>query len=105
MAHAERYSALRKEPELVNDLIQLGAYIQLNFSSIGRYSFDDRTSFCHKLLQRRWVHFLGTDTHGAEERAPRAKDAVTFLEKRYGKDTIKELLWDNPMTMVEDKHL
>ena len=105
LAHTERYHVLMKEPELVNDLIRLGTYIQLNFSSISRHSFDARTSFSHKLLQRRWVHFLGTDTHGADERAPRAKDAVTFLEKRYGEDTIKELLWDNPMTMVEDKHL
>jgi protein-tyrosine phosphatase len=105
LAHTERYQCLIKDPLLVWELIKLGAYIQLNFSSVIGTIIDPKVKFCHKLLKNEWVHFLGTDAHGSNERVPRARAAVRFLRKKYGEDTVRQLLWDNPMTMLEDKHL
>lgn len=105
LAHTERYQCLMKDPELVNDLIKLGAYIQLNFSCIRSKGISGRYVFCRKLLRRGWVHFLGTDTHGAYEKTLHTKEAVAFLQKKFGEERIRLLLWENPMTMVEDEHL
>jgi protein-tyrosine phosphatase len=105
LAHVERYQCLVKDFILVGELIKLGAYIQLNLSSVIGSIIDPKVKFCHKLFKNDWVHFLGTDAHGTDERAPRARAAVRFLRQKYGDDTVRQLLWDNPMTMLEDKHL
>lgn len=105
LAHVERYKCLIKDPYLVEDLILLGAYIQINLSSVKGKLLDKEALFCRKLLKKGWVHFLGTDAHGAYERIPRVNNYVKYLRRRYGQDRIQQLFWDNPMTMVENRHL
>lgn len=105
LAHTERYKCLRKDYHLVEDLIQSGAYIQLNLSNIKRYPVNSTYYFSHRLLKRGWVHFLGTDCHDSNRRVPCAKETVNYLRKKYGEASVRRLLWDNPMTMIEDKHL
>lgn len=105
LAHTERYRCLLKDYKLVDDLIKSGTYIQLNLSCITGRGLDAKVIFSHRLLKRGWVHFMGTDTHNAHERAPYAKDAVALIKRKYGQYTVRKLLWENPMTMIEDKHL
>lgn len=105
LAHAERYQCLLQNIVLVFELIKLGIYIQINYYCIPRGILDSKARFCYKLLKNEWVHFLGTDSHGADGRAPHAKAAVKTIKKRYGEDTVRKLLWDNPLTMLENKHL
>lgn len=100
LAHAERYIELLKKPERVHDIVRSGIYIQLNFSSLlGRHSESD---FCHKLLKKDWVHFLGSDTHGATIRPPYAREAADLIRKKYGIHTYEKLLWENPMAMLKN---
>lgn len=105
LAHAERYRCLRAQPESVEDLIRLGIYIQLNLSSIRGGIMSQTAHFCQKLLKRGWVHFLGTDAHGAKERSPVILNTVNYLYKKIGEDRVRQLLWENPLIMLEDKHL
>lgn len=105
LAHVERYYCLIKEPGYVEDLIQLGSYMQMNLSSIHGRLTNPTIKFCHLLLKKEWVHFLGTDAHGARVRTPCMKEAVAYIKKRFGEDRVKQLLWDNPMTMLEDNYL
>jgi protein-tyrosine phosphatase len=105
LAHTERYDCLVKDLDSVKDLINLGAYIQLNFSCITSRRFDSGYYFCRKLLHRGWVHFLGTDAHGARGRTVKTKKAVSYIRRKYGEDMIKQLLWENPLMMIEGGHL
>jgi protein-tyrosine phosphatase len=105
LAHVERYVCLQKEPGFVEKLIRLGAYTQVNLSSICNRAFDPKVSLCHKLLKKDWVHFLGTDAHGAYRRTPCAKEAVELLRKKFGAKRVNQLFWENPMTMLENIHL
>lgn len=105
LAHAERYICLTKEIDLVHDLIELGAYMQITFSCISGFRPGIRFHFCRKLLQRGWVHFLGTDMHRASEEALNMEKAISYIRRRFGENIVRELLWENPMTMVEGEHL
>ncbi|MBE5965882.1 MAG: hypothetical protein E7255_02770 [Lachnospiraceae bacterium] len=105
LAHAERYRSLRAQPERVEELIRLGVYIQLNLSSLVGGIAKQSVHFAHKLIKRGWVHFLGTDAHGVERRPPVIENALGYLYRRYGEDIIQQLLWDNPLRMLEDKPL
>lgn len=105
LAHTERYQCLIKKPMLVGELNELGAYIQINLSSVVGKITNPKVNFCRKMIKMDWVQFLGTDAHGAYERIPRAREAVEYLIKKYGEDTVRQLVWNNPMTMLENKHL
>jgi len=105
VAHVERYQCLIKNPGLVGELIHLGAYIQMNVSSIKGKISDSRMHFCNKILKKGWVHFLGTDAHGAYDRVPQVKSYLKALKKKLGEERIQQLFWENPMTMLENKHL
>lgn len=105
VAHAERYECLRAKPQMVEELIRLGAYIQLNLSSLVGGISSSKTRFARKLLKMQCVHFLGTDCHDVRKRPPRTKRAIRYLAHKYGKDRLRQLLWVNPLTMLEDRHL
>lgn len=100
LAHAERYIALVNNPGLVGDMVRSGIYIQINVGGITRR--NNRTNFCNKLIKRGWVHFLGTDSHGAISRAPLIKEAAGVISRKYGKETLEKLMWNNPMAMLNN---
>ena len=52
IAHAERYQTLRSSDSKVTELIDQGAYIQLNYRSIGGKWHDPHTKWCKKLLKK-----------------------------------------------------
>lgn len=105
LAHAERYRCLQKHPDLVGELVNLGAYMQVNISSICGRAVNPTVRFSRKLLKKEWVHFLGTDAHGADRRAPCIRKGAAYLTRKYGEERVRQLFWENPMTMLENKHL
>lgn len=105
LAHSERYLNLIKQPELVCGLIEMGTYIQINFSHVKGSRTNPKINFCQKLLKNKWVHFIGTDAHDAYERTPHVIKTINYMKKKYGDDIVKQLLWENPMTMLEDKFI
>jgi protein-tyrosine phosphatase len=105
IAHAERYHCLLKKPDYVKVLINTGAYIQINISSIAYSTLYSTGRFCRKLFDRRWVHFLGTDTHDLIHRGPYVKKFLRKLKKRYKDEYIHSIIWDNPVRMLENKPL
>lgn len=105
LAHTERYSCLIKDPELTGVLVRMGAYIQISFSSMAGGIWDPAVNICHKLLKKDWVHFIGTDAHDASVRTPHTGEAVTYIRKKFGDETLWRLTWDNPMAMLMDKHI
>lgn len=105
LAHAERYYCLRAKSQSVEDLVRLGAYIQLNLSSLKGSITNPRTRFARMLIKKKWVHFLATDSHGVKERPPITKHAIRYLIRKFDEDLVRQLLWENPLTMLEDRHL
>lgn len=84
VAHIERYLEIAKNPTLVNFLVKMGCYIQLNT----RAFLDKRTQkLAFLLLKHGLVHCLGTDTHNETDRAPDYEQAKALVkEKGYSKE-------------------
>jgi hypothetical protein len=36
---------------------------------------------------------------------PKVQDYIRYLRRRFGEGKIDKLFWENPMTMLENKHL
>jgi tyrosine-protein phosphatase YwqE len=66
LAHPERYLYLQNNIDKAQDLLDRGVLFQINISSItGFYSKVVQTT-AQKLIDRGWVHLLGSDCHRLE---------------------------------------
>ncbi len=66
LAHPERYIFLQHDFNKVEDLINRGVYFQLNTSSLTGYYSKEAQRTAQKLVERGWVHFLGSDCHSSQ---------------------------------------
>jgi protein-tyrosine phosphatase len=63
LAHPERYLYLQNSWEKLEDLYSRGVLFQLNISSITGYYSKGVQITANKLIDKGWVHFLGSDCH------------------------------------------
>ena len=104
IAHMERYDALRKKTN-VEELVDLGAYIQVNASTIiGKHGFFTKL-YVTRLLKAGLIHFVGTDAHGTKERRPEMKTCVEYMIKKLGKRRARQILEKNPMAMLKGEEI
>lgn len=100
IAHVERYSWLRKEPDLLYDLICDGAYAQFNADSVT----EDKAalSFIRKMLKCGLLHGIGSDAHNLDKRPPMLEKAAKILADDPGHETVTYLNHTG-ITLLEGK--
>lgn len=104
IAHAERYPCLRKEGAL-RELIQLGAYIQINYSSLPGSIFDKDSNWVKRSVKDGEIHLFGTDMHDLNRRKPETSKAVKTLMHCVGAEEAESLLWDNPQKLLANQYI
>ncbi len=105
LAHVERYREICVSTERIEELIEMGAYIQVNVSSImGKYGMTTRY-FTRVLLKKKLVHFVATDAHNCENRTPELEQCARWIEKKYGQAYARQLLWDNASRVIEGEYI
>ncbi len=103
IAHAERYDIFRKDHELADEVLKLGAYLQLNADSImGVYGFSVKR-YCHRLLKGRKVHFVATDAHDSQLRPPLMRKCFLRVCKKYGRDYAEQIFCENAQMLIEER--
>ena len=63
LAHPERYPYLSLDGERMEQLLNQGVYLQCNVLSLGGFYGEEARRRAFELIERKWVSFLGTDTH------------------------------------------
>lgn len=105
IAHAERCACLVDKPSRVEELVHMGAYIQLNAESVVGEIGRAIKSFCVKLIREDLVHFIATDAHDESERAPNLQKCVQYLVKKFDEDTVRDIMIDHPMKMLRNEYI
>lgn len=105
LAHVERYAALYKKEELIDELIRMGAYIQVNAETLMGNMFDGYKKYCMKLFANGKVHFLGSDCHNTDSRRAIMEQAVRKLKKKIDPDILKKVLEDNPKQFLKGEFI
>jgi len=105
LAHAERYDCLVKREDLIEDLIKLGCYIQMNSKSLDGGFLNTEAAFNRKLVSKGLVHFIGTDCHGDKKRPPCIKNAYKAMSKHMSDIDIQKLFKENPRKILENKYI
>ncbi len=101
IAHAERYEAVFRQIDRIEELIDIGALIQINAESLIGGIFDKCSSFCKKIAKEGLMHFLGSDCHDFRTRRPNMKKAAEVLLKK----NAQQILETNPRNMLEGKNI
>ena len=63
LAHPERYLFMHKDFTLYERLKDLGVFFQINLNSLSGYYSKDVQKMAHKLVERGFIEFIGSDTH------------------------------------------
>lgn len=100
IAHGERYSSLFRQMERVEELKDMGIWIQINSGSIlGKEGWGVKR-FCRKLLTRNLVDVIGSDCHNLRTRVSDMGECRSFLINKYGTSCARRLLIENPAKLV-----
>ena len=102
LAHIERYQCLHKRLEQIKDLLDLGAYFQINASSLRAGIFHQRNSFIKKLCKSGLVHFLATDSHGMVHRQPDMKKGAEWVMHNCDSQLGQKILCQNGNSLLND---
>lgn len=100
IAHAERYEIFRKDKTLVDEVLSMGALVQINADSVlGKRGFALKRC-CHRLLKQGKAHFIASDAHDAQNRPPLLRECFEYVSRRYGEDYAQVLLRDNARALL-----
>jgi protein-tyrosine phosphatase len=70
LAHPERSPALRRNPDLVEQLVEMGVLCCVTARALTGHAGREVRAFAWELLGAQLVHVIGSDAHGAVRRPP-----------------------------------
>lgn len=105
LAHVERYECIFEEPALAEELIEMGAYCQVNAESVTGDRGYKVKKVVKGLLKNDCVHFIATDAHRDDKRQPFIKNAYVYVAKKFGQDTADRIFKENPRRVIEDEYV
>ena len=102
ITHPERNSSFVGHPELLYDLVEMGALVQANAGSFtGRYGSQAQDT-ARLLMQLNLIHFLASDGHNTDSRPPVLSAAVKSVEAIIGPEAAEALVRANPRAVLDD---
>ena len=105
IAHIERYLCIYDDDSYVDDLKELGAFIQINAGSVlGEHGRLEK-KLVRRMLRYGQVDFVATDAHRDDSRMPRIKKCASYIEKHYGEEYAYKIFVDNPNKIIEDEYI
>lgn len=95
IAHMERYKYLRDNMDLVDQLRDWGALIQMNAYSLFDEMDDSIKKWARRLIHEQKADFLGTDAHRTYHRPPSAEMGLDWLYENVERDYADAIAWQN----------
>lgn len=109
IAHIERYRCLQNDIDRVKELVEMGAYVQVNARSFLSERFDKRAArrvaWCTELLQNDLVHFIASDCHSCGKRSPIMETAVVKLLELADRETVYRIVHTNVIKLMQNKYI
>lgn len=102
IAHCERYTCLRKNMYRIMHLVELGAYVQVNATSV--YSRKHK-GFIQRLIDEDCLHFIASDAHDRDKRGMFMKKSIAYLNKKYDEEYVRWLVIENPHKVIANQRI
>lgn len=105
IAHIERYACLYRQEKLIKELVEAGAYMQVNTQTFLTGPFDGYKKYCLRLMEQGVIHFLGSDCHNMTSRKPIMQQTVACLERKISPDILESILIENPERFLKNDYI
>lgn len=104
IAHVERYFKSDLDSQRVQEFVDSGYIIQVNATSLLGHHGKHAQKFAYQLIDQGLVHVIATDTHRASgRRVPCLQETFDLLSKKYDYQTLKTLMYDNPLHILQNE--
>ncbi|MCR5748153.1 MAG: capsular biosynthesis protein [Lachnospiraceae bacterium] len=101
IAHAERYEVFIKKPQLLREMRDMGAKVQINADSvIGKEGFWTK-QLCKKIIKEHLLDIVASDSHNMTDRGNHMKECYLYIAKKFGEERAKKLMEINPGKIIE----
>ncbi len=95
IAHVERYEVFQRKPLLIEEVIDVGALIQVNANAVLGLDGRGLKKTAKKLLDHGLVDFIASDAHDLDERSTHMDECFAYIRKKYGDETAQVLFEEN----------
>jgi len=105
VAHPERNHAIQNDPEILYQLVQLGALAQLTASSLTGRVGSRIEKFSTLLLEHKLAHMLVTDAHSSKQRRPTLSKGLKRLKEVVGEKAAMGMVEEIPEKILNGEDI
>lgn len=105
LAHVERYSCLYEKESRVDEVCDMGVYLQANAESVLGEGSKAAKKFVRRLLKHGMIQFIASDAHDTTHRTPRLSECFAYIRKKYGDEMAKACFQSNPERLIKNELL
>lgn len=105
IAHPERYVSFYNDPEVINDLWDMGCRFQVNASSLAGRGGEDMQEFAKDLILRGFVDFIATDAHAPKGRSNKILKRIEDFPDEITNEQIDYLTTTAPLKVIKKEKL
>ena len=91
IAHPERYRFIQENINILDSCIKRGYVIQVDASSIIGGFGSKIQKIVFSMLDKGFIHLIGSDAHNSRKRNFCLRDAYSIIEKKYSEDSVNKL--------------
>ncbi|WP_294343855.1 CpsB/CapC family capsule biosynthesis tyrosine phosphatase [uncultured Clostridium sp.] len=103
VAHPERYRAVMKNPDMLNEFIEAGCLFQLNGTSL-HGAFGKESQKASRILLNSGVYnFIGSDAHRSDKRTMNLTESIEIIKK--SNKNYLDLMRESSELLLENKEV
>jgi protein-tyrosine phosphatase len=103
IAHPERNKRLQEKPAILVDLIERGAFAQIDAGSLTGSFGREAYQVSRKIIEAGLAHFIATDAHHQDRRRPVLSQAVAVAADWGGEEYARAMVEANPEALINDR--
>lgn len=104
IAHVERYDVLYDNKQLIKDILNEGAYFQVNASTVINKEGRGSHKFVNYLLKNELVSFVASDVHNKDSRAFYLGEAYSTVNKICSHNYAEKIFRENQENIIMNKY-
>lgn len=104
LAHVERYESLYGNKQLIMDILNEGAHLQVNASAVAGKESKESGKFVNYLLKNKLVSFVASDVHNLGSRSLYLYEAYKTVRKLCGESYADKIFRLNQRNIIMNKY-
>lgn len=103
IAHPERNRRIQQKPAILMDLVERGAFAQLDAGSLMGSFGREAYHLSKQIIEAGLAHFIATDAHHHDRRRPVLSQAAAIAADWGGEEYARAMVEDNPEALINDR--